>query len=68
MAEGWVDRWEEILDPPAGEAEREMLRGDELGNDLRQMSPFAGALDPDEREIAMKKAQLIAGLSASGRS
>lgn len=68
MAEAWVDRWEEILDMPADAAEHEMLRGDELGSDLRQMSPFAGALDQDEREIAMKKAQLLAGLSASGMS
>lgn len=65
MAEGWVDRWEEILDMPADAAEREMLRGDDLGSDLRQMSPFAGALDQDEREIALKKAQLLTGLSAS---
>ncbi|MDJ0459322.1 hypothetical protein PUN71_019130 [Arthrobacter sp. NQ7] len=68
MAEDWVDRWEEILDLSADAAERQMLRGDELGSDLRQMSPFAGALDQDERAVAMKKAQLLAGLSASGRS
>lgn len=61
MAEGGVDRWEEILDLPVDAAELEMLRGDELGSDLRQMSPFAGALGKDEREIALKKAQLTSG-------
>ncbi|GAA4033806.1 hypothetical protein GCM10023063_17060 [Arthrobacter methylotrophus] len=60
IAEGWLDRWEEILKLPVDEMEREMLKDDDQGRDMRQISPFAGALDRDERLIAMKKAQLLA--------
>lgn len=59
MAEGWLDRWEEILELPAAEMEQDMLRDTEEGRDMRQMSPFAGALDPIERMVAMKKAQFL---------
>lgn len=45
-----------------------MLRGDELGSDLRQMSPFAGALDQGEREISMKNARLLADLDGGNGS
>ncbi|MBG0738689.1 hypothetical protein IV500_04540 [Paeniglutamicibacter antarcticus] len=60
IAENWINRWEEILSLPVAEMEREMLRDDEEGRDMRQISPFAGALDPDERLIAMRKAQHLA--------
>lgn len=60
IAEGWLDRWETILRLPVSEMEREMLKDDQEGRDMRQISPFAGALDRDDRLIAMKKAQLLA--------
>jgi DNA-binding transcriptional MerR regulator len=60
IAESWLDRWEELLKLPLDEMEREMLRDDDMGRDMRQISPFAGALDRDDRWIAMKKAQLLA--------
>lgn len=59
IAENWLNRWEAILKLPVVEIERQMLKDDEEGRDMRQMSPFAGALDPSERMIAMKKAQLL---------
>ena len=37
-----------------------MLADTEEGSDLRQISPFAGALSPEDRLVAMKKAQLLA--------
>lgn len=37
-----------------------MLRDDEEGRDLRQISPFAGALSREDRMIAMQKARLLA--------
>lgn len=60
IAENWLDRWEELLSRPVDEIEREMLKDDDEGRDMRQISPFAGALDQGERLIAMKKAQLLA--------
>lgn len=60
IAEGWLNRWEELLELPVGEIEREMLKDTDEGRDMRQISPFTGALDRDERLIAMKKAQLLA--------
>ncbi|WP_455834093.1 hypothetical protein [Pseudarthrobacter siccitolerans] len=67
FAEGWLDRWETILDMSVDDMDREMLKDDEQGIDMRQISPFAGALDQEEREIALKKAQFLAGgLAGSG--
>jgi hypothetical protein len=60
VAERWLDRWEELLRLPDDELERAMLADDEEGRDLRQISPFAGALSPEDRLVAMKKAQLLA--------
>ncbi|HEX9227995.1 MAG TPA: hypothetical protein VF885_15435 [Arthrobacter sp.] len=66
IAESWLDRWEEILNLPVDEMEREMLKDDDRGRDMRQISPFAGALDQDDRMIALKKAQfLVTGNSPS---
>jgi transposase len=60
VAERWLDRWEELLRLPDDELEKAMLADDEEGRDLRQISPFAGALSPEDRLVAMKKAQLLA--------
>jgi hypothetical protein len=60
VAERWLDRWEELLQLPDDELERAMLADTEEGSDLRQISPFAGALSPEDRLVAMKKAQLLA--------
>ncbi|QOD05903.1 helix-turn-helix domain-containing protein [Pseudarthrobacter sp. BIM B-2242] len=60
IAEGWLNRWEEILELSVDEIEQEMLKDTDEGRDMRQISPFAGALDNTERMVAMKKAQLLA--------
>ncbi|MET4144022.1 helix-turn-helix domain-containing protein [Arthrobacter sp. UYCo732] len=60
IAERWLNRWEAILKLPVVEIEEAMLKDDDEGRDMRQISPFAGALDRNERMIAMKKAQLLA--------
>lgn len=60
IATRWLDRWEELLELPDDELERAMLADDEESRDLRQISPFAGALNAEDRLVAMKKAQLLA--------
>lgn len=60
VAKRWLDRWAELLQLPDDELERAMLADDEEGRDLRQISPFSGALSREDRLVAMKKAQLLA--------
>lgn len=60
VAVGWLDTWEDMLDLPVDELERRMLADSELALELRHMSPFAGALSPDERSIAIRKAAHLA--------
>jgi hypothetical protein len=59
IARRWLDRWEEILELPDEDLEVAMLADDEQGRDLRQISPFAGALTAEDRLTAMKKVQLL---------
>lgn len=60
LAVSWLDAWEDMLDLPVDELERRMLDDSELALELRQMSPFAGALSQDERSIAIRKAAYLA--------
>ncbi|MDP5226545.1 MULTISPECIES: hypothetical protein [Arthrobacter] len=60
LAEGWVDQWVALLDGPLAELEEAMLEDSEVGMELRQLSPFAGALSEQERIIALKKAAALA--------
>lgn len=60
VAERWLDQWDELLELPDDALEKAMLANDEKGRDLRQISPFAGALSGEDRLVAMKKAQLLA--------
>ncbi|MCO4254818.1 hypothetical protein [Pseudarthrobacter cellobiosi] len=60
IAEKWLDRWTELLDLPLGEFEAAMLEDSPMAKELRQMSPFAGALTQGERVIAIKKAAALA--------
>lgn len=59
IAERWVDRWSEIIQLPPHQMADAMLEDSERGRDLRQVSPFAGALTQEERMIAMKKARAL---------
>ncbi len=45
----WAQRWRELLDRPASDVATAICADDEAGRDLRQTSPFAGALSPAER-------------------
>ena len=55
--QGWVAEWDELVN--GGDISRlveSMLRPDERGIDLRQMTPFAGVLSQEERLVAIHKA------------
>ena len=60
VAERWLEEWDELLELPDESLEKAMLANDEKGRDLRQISPFAGALSGEDRLVAMKKAQFLA--------
>lgn len=56
-AQGWVAEWNTLVN--SGDINRlveGMLRPDERGIDLRQMTPFAGVLSQEERLVAIHKA------------
>lgn len=60
-SEGWVEEWSTLVND--GDLRRlveGMLRPDERGNDLRQMTPFAGVLSEEERLVAIHKASRAA--------
>lgn len=54
---GWIREWEELVRGDIAKLVDGMLRPDERGIDLRQMTPFAGVLTQDERLVAIHKAQ-----------
>jgi len=45
----WAGRWLELLDQPRDEIVRVLSADDQRSRDLRQNTPFAGALTPRER-------------------
>lgn len=56
-AQDWVAEWDELVNGDDIDRLVEgMLRADERGIDLRQMTPFAGVLSQEERLIAIHKA------------
>lgn len=56
LAHGWVDRWHELIHGPIGELIGVMLAEDNEAKELRQNSPFAGALTQPERLAAIERA------------
>ncbi|MEH0110734.1 hypothetical protein V6N00_13570 [Tersicoccus sp. MR15.9] len=56
IAQSWLDEWDQLLNASEPEIRARMLATDERATDLRQMSPFAGALSQDQRTIAILKA------------
>ena len=52
----WVDRWETLLSGPVDQLIEVMLVDSIEGRELRQNSPFAGALSQTERQIAIQMA------------
>lgn len=55
-AQSWVDEWERLVSGSVPALIKRMLDTDERASDLRQMTPFAGALTQDERVVAIHKA------------
>ena len=55
-AEGWVDEWEALIDGDTQRLAERMLAADERAIDMRQIGPFAGVLDEEERLVAIRKA------------
>ncbi|MET4638371.1 transcriptional regulator with XRE-family HTH domain [Mycetocola sp. 2940] len=56
IGQQWVDRWAELVDSPVGVLIDGMLADTPEGRELRQNSPFAGALTQDERLAAIERA------------
>ncbi len=49
VAPVWAERWREILSRPPPEIARVLVEDNERMRDLRQVTPFAGAVEPQER-------------------
>ncbi|MGH3646662.1 MAG: hypothetical protein ACRDTM_05750 [Micromonosporaceae bacterium] len=56
LAQHKLDDWQRLIDGPPDELVTQMLRTDEYGTDLRQLSPYAGALSEVERLAALERA------------
>ncbi|MHA6695603.1 helix-turn-helix domain-containing protein [Homoserinimonas sp. A520] len=52
----WVNRWAELIDSPPETLIAGMLADTTEGRELRQNSPFAGALSQEERLAAIERA------------
>ncbi|WP_419818772.1 helix-turn-helix domain-containing protein [Glaciibacter flavus] len=52
----WVRRWSELIDGPVDQLIDGMLADTSEGRELRQNSPFGGALTDDERLAAIERA------------
>jgi hypothetical protein len=57
---GWIDQWDSLLDGPLEGLLATLVSTDERGVDLRQMSPFAGALTDAERHEAIITGRALA--------
>jgi hypothetical protein len=55
-AQGWLDEWKTLVDGPPEDLVDILLGEDEHSIDLRQVSPFAGALNDEERLAAIQRA------------
>ena len=55
QAHAWLDRWQAALDGTTTDLIALMLDASPQGVDLRQVSPFAGALTQDERLAALRR-------------
>lgn len=61
IARGWMEQWEHLLRSNPETLKAAMLDTGREGEDLRQMSPFFGALSEAERRIAIVKASSSQG-------
>jgi hypothetical protein len=53
--ERYADRWERLLDKPPAEIRRAIVEESQDADDLRQNSPFAGALSEPERQRILRE-------------
>ncbi len=51
----WAARWERVLRLPPGEVATAITADDDEARDLRQASPFAGALEPRVRWEVLRR-------------
>ncbi|MHA6668595.1 helix-turn-helix domain-containing protein [Homoserinimonas sp. A447] len=56
IGQSWVNRWAELINSPLDVLIAGMLADTPQGRELRQNSPFAGALTQDERLAAIERA------------
>ncbi len=49
----WLEEWRRLLDGPVDEVVAALESRSELAQELRQNSPFAGVLSPEERREAL---------------
>ncbi|GEL94816.1 helix-turn-helix domain-containing protein [Cellulomonas composti] len=57
QASAWVREWSEALEGPTGALIDLLVREDEHGVDMRQVSPFAGVLSAEDRVAAIRRAR-----------
>ena len=55
QAQNWLDEWQRLIDGQAIDLVEAFVGTDEHSIDLRQVSPFAGALSDHERLAAIRK-------------
>lgn len=53
QAKKWLDEWARLLDGPVDRILAAITDRSLRGRELRQNTPFAGALSPEERQIAL---------------
>lgn len=58
-ARHWLDRWEELLTGSPGSLLSTMIDPSSDGNDLRQCSPFAGAMDERVRQQIIREVRRV---------
>jgi len=66
ISRGWMERWEELLSGDLEVLKTVMLDTTHEAEDLRQMSPFIGALSQSERLLAINKAAFQPGPDTQG--
>lgn len=56
VSDTYVDAWEKVLDGPASRVAEAIVAETEYHDALRQVSPFAGVIDPRTRWLLLKTA------------
>jgi transcriptional regulator with XRE-family HTH domain len=57
----WLDRWRRVLELPPGQVALLVTERSQDASDMRQGTPFAGALSDDERAAAIQRARELDG-------